>query len=229
MTLDNSSISFSTVLASTVHDMKNSLGMLLNAINYLNDKYPLTQEQDQHQFSLIQYEASRLNAMLVQLLGLYKHDHDQLLINNSYQQLDDFLGDLVLQHQPLTQSKGIVIELEVDEDIDAIFDPQLVSNIINNILGNTIRYSKKKILISAKLEDYLIIEIADDGNGYPKNMIESCNNLASGIDFTTGSTGLGLYFSTIIAELHKKQDKQGFVKIFNGDPLGGGVFQLFLP
>jgi len=49
------------------------------------------------------------------------------------------------------------------------------------------------------------------------------------VDFKTGSTGLGLYFSLMVAGMHVNQDKSGFISIINGGAMGGGVFSIHLP
>jgi hypothetical protein len=49
------------------------------------------------------------------------------------------------------------------------------------------------------------------------------------IDFQTGSTGIGLYFSRIIAALHDSGGRKGTIAISNGGALGGAVFELRIP
>ena len=70
-------IDFSSVLASTVHEMKNSLCMLLQSID------TMAQDQDQNprtaqELAKIHYEASRLNTNLLQMLSLYRVEKAQL-------------------------------------------------------------------------------------------------------------------------------------------------------
>jgi hypothetical protein len=50
-----------------------------------------------------------------------------------------------------------------------------------------------------------------------------------GINHSSGSTGLGLYFAGRIAALHQRNGVEGRTRISNGGPLGGGVFSLYLP
>ncbi len=222
-------LDFSMVLASAVHDMKNSLSMLLSAIASLESRYPAETDEDNRQLAVLQYESSRLNSALVQLLGLYKLDHQQLPVNINYLDVEDFISDQVAQYEPLVKSKGIEIELEIEDELDGCFDQDLIASVFNNVLGNAIRYTKSLIQISAYFDNGLVIDIADDGMGYPENMIEQQQNFIKSIDYSTGSTGLGLYFASKIAELHKKNDQCGSIELLNGGELGGGVFRLRLP
>ena len=48
-----------------------------------------------------------------------------------------------------------------------------------------------------------------------------------GINMSTGSTGLGLYFGQRIAELHQRNGNSGHIALSNGGALGGGFYSLF--
>ena len=71
------SIDFSMVLASAVHDMKNSLGMLLNSLDELRQEQADT-TGDSPRFNTLQYEAERMHNDLVQLLGIYRLGENNL-------------------------------------------------------------------------------------------------------------------------------------------------------
>ncbi len=223
--------SFSMVLASTVHDMKNSLGMLgeslKSIVDHLGDK--VIDKKSSDLYGVIQYEASRVNSSLIQLLALYKLENDQLPFNPSYYNLYDFLDEQRLVHAPLLAVKNIECEIHVNEDIEGVFDDGLIATVLENIIGNAIRYTKSKISISCKQTDFLQIEIADDGPGYPDEMIELAGSYLHGINQSTGSTGLGLFFAQKIAEMHKHRDKVGEIKLSNGGVLGGGRFKILIP
>ncbi len=222
-------LDFSLILASAVHDMKNSLSLLVNAVNELNQRYPCEEQEDRRKHAILQYESNRLNAALVQLLGIYKLDNQQLPINLNYFDVDDFLSDQVAAFQPLLEAKSIGIDTDIEEDLDGCFDTDLIATVINNVIGNAIRYTKNKILISAYFDSGLVIEINDDGLGYPKAMLDNQQNFIKSIDYSTGSTGLGLYFAGKIAEYHKKGNTSGSIELANGGRLGGGVFRIRLP
>ena len=74
-----------------------------------------------------------------------------------------------------------------------------------------------------------MIDIADDGIGYPEFMLKEQENFIKSIDHSTGSTGLGLYFAGQIARLHKQGENKGTIKLLNGGELKGGIFRLTLP
>ncbi len=97
-------------------------------------------------------------------------------------------------------------------------------------MNNATRYVSTCINFRAKENDGLLeIRIEDDGDGYPNEMLqESIDNMRS-IDFQAGSTGLGIYFSSIVVRLHRNQGRYGEVKLENDGVLGGSCFILHLP
>jgi signal transduction histidine kinase len=110
------------------------------------------------------------------------------------------------------------------------FDRELIGSVVANIIINAIRFARSSVVISVReASGMLVIMINDDGPGYPANMIECQSDYVQGINQTTGSTGLGLYFAARIAERHKRNGVSGRIEIANGGGLGGGLFSLYLP
>jgi two-component system, OmpR family, sensor histidine kinase SenX3 len=226
-------MNFSDILASTLHDTKNSLGILFNNLDDIITSCQEKQCPSHTEFFKLQYEIQRLNHSLIRLLTLYKADKSQLAINIDYHSIRGVLEDALVQHELLLQSRGIKLEIDCDPALFRAFDVNLIMGVLDNVINNSFRYAKEKVKISSFIkDDYLIICIEDDGTGYPPSMLFNENNnpeFKKVIDFRSGSTGLGIYFSAMVANLHKNNDKAGFISIANGGTLGGGVFSLYLP
>jgi signal transduction histidine kinase len=102
--------------------------------------------------------------------------------------------------------------------------------VLANIINNSIRFARHAVLISVSDEaGQLVITVNDDGEGYPPEMVERQAEYVQGINQSSGSTGLGLYFAGRIAALHQRNGVGGRTEICNGGPLGGGLFSLYLP
>ncbi len=220
---------FETVLASTVHDMKNSLGLLLARLEDIT-----LQLEREHSLnspvSALRYEAGRINTLLMQLLSLYKLERDQLVVSPVEVDVIEFVEDCIAAHAAVASQSGIALEQDCDEELLGFFDPDLVGIAINNILGNSIRYSRSRVLLAVRPGDEgLEFTIADDGEGYPQEMIENQGQYARRINSSSGSTGLGLFFSDTVAQLHRRGERTGRISLDNGEPLGGGCFRLILP
>jgi len=221
---------FSMVIASAVHDMKNSLSMLLQSVEQMCEELPDDWKQT-HNTTTVQYEAERVNSYLVQLLGLYRLQNKLLSLYVDEYFPNDILEEQVAHYQSMFQDKEIKLSISCDPNLAWYFDREIIIGVLNNALNNASRYTKTQIEISAESENgYLKIEIHDDGDGYPSALLEATpGDIINSINFQTGSTSLGIYFATMVTKLHKQADRQGSIKLSNGGKFGGGVFTIFLP
>lgn len=223
-------LDFSMVIASTVHDMKNSLATLTQAHTEWLAKLSV-QQRDTPEHGVIEYEFANLNGMLVQLLGLYKLGVNQLPLRPDYHELDDFIEAQLAHHQDVLASRGIAARVDItDASPLGFFDRELVGSVVGNIIVNAIGFARERLAISIGDQDgQLKITINDDGPGYPAYLIERQTEYVQGINQGTGSTGLGLYFAAHIARLHVRNGIQGRIEIANGGVLGGAMFSIYLP
>lgn len=222
---------FSLVLASSVHDMKNSLGMLLSSLEELIRAAPPQNKGQETQMATLQYEALRINTELVQLLAIYRMQENRLPLHIDECYLIDVLEDQVARNDMLLRTRNLTLELDCDEDLLWYFDAELVGGVVHNVLVNGARYSRERMLLRARVEaDQLLITIADDGAGYPPSMLQSSlRETSAGVDFSAGNTHLGLYFARRVAEMHRRKERTGRIELANNGPLGGSVFTLMLP
>ncbi|MEQ4340859.1 ATP-binding protein [Pseudomonas syringae] len=223
-------LDFSMVIASTVHDMKNSLATLTQAHSQWQAKLSV-QQRDTSEHGIIDYEFANLNGMLVQLLGLYKLGVNQMPLRPDYHELDDFIEAQLAHHQDVLASRGIAARHAIDVASPlGFFDRELIGSVVGNIIVNAIGFAREQIVVSVGDEGgQLKITINDDGPGYPAYLIERQTDYVQGINQGSGSTGLGLYFAAHIARLHARNGMRGRIEIANGGVLGGAMFSMTLP
>lgn len=226
----NNQPDFSLIIASAVHDMKNSLSMLLHSVDQMCETLPEEWKQ-KHNTITVKYEAERVNSYLVQLLGLYRLQNKMLSLHIDEYFLSDILDEQVAHYQPVLNDKNCSLKIEVDVDLAWYFDREIVIGVLNNALNNASRYTKSAIeIVAAVKNNFLLIEVHDDGRGYPEELLQAApGEILNNINFQTGSTSLGIYFAEMVTRLHKQGDRQGSIKLSNGGRLGGGVFSIFLP
>ena len=97
---------FSDILASTLHDTKNSLGLLFNNLEDIMADCRERKCPSHVEFYKLQYEIKRLNHSLIRLLSLYKAEKSQLAINIDYHSIRDILEDASIQHESLLECPG---------------------------------------------------------------------------------------------------------------------------
>ena len=225
----NKAIDFASVLAASAHDMKNSLCMLLQSIEELTEKVSAQVPESSALLATMQYEASRLNTDLMQMLSLYRAEKDRFPINIQHYYIEDVVEELLAANQSYIANKGIELSIELDEELCWYLDADLIHVLLNDVLINAMRYGRKKIQIKAWKQDCLYIRVEDDGEGYPLQMLELQENDGKYFNIERGRTGLGLFFAKMIAQAHGDEKNNGSIKLTNGGTYGGSVFTLKLP
>jgi two-component system sensor histidine kinase SenX3 len=222
------SIGFSTILASTIHDVKNSLVVVIGSLDELirsaGEFVPA------EQLGKLQFEARCVNNNLVQLLALYKMENQGLPVNIEEYPVGEFIEEVLMPERTVLKAKNIMLDLNCADDMVWYFDRDLVAGVLRNAINNALRYAKGSVSVSAEERDgYLVLSVNDDGEGFPEKMLADRQLRGHSIDFSSGNTGLGLYFTARVAELHKNRGRRGRVELSNGHALGGGCFTLKLP
>lgn len=218
-------------LASTVHDMKNSISVLSGTLESLLAAHPANAAPEYGQMAQMLYQTKRLNDNLIQLLALYKdvgkpgYPFDPA--PRSVRELVELVSG---QAQVLLQSRGIGFETDYPPDAIWTLDEDLVIGVLVHAINNAIRYTQDRIRLAIMVDgDYLELRVEDNGAGFPQAMLASGASPRAAIDFLNNSSGLGLYFSSEVAKMHKHRQREGGIALQNGGTLGGGCFILRLP
>jgi signal transduction histidine kinase len=231
-------------LASTVHDMKNSISVLSGTLEHLLAATPVAmaapdastaEPQPQYQqLGQMLYQTRRLNDSLIQLLALYKEVGKP---GYPFDPVPHSVRELVEQVQGqariLLQSRGITFATDFAPDAIWTFDEELVIGVLVHAINNAIRYTRDRIVLTVRVDgEHLELRVEDNGDGFPPAMLGAgaaakASNAA--VNFSNNSSGLGLYFSSEVARMHSHRQRHGSIALENGGLLGGGCFVLRLP
>ena len=227
-TNDDESINFTTVLASSIHDMKNSLGIVLNSIDEmvhnLGDTLPAIQ------LAKLQCEAQQVNDNLVQLLALYKMENQGLAVNIDEYFVRDFLEEMLSSAKAMFKMRNIELDIHCPADLAWYYDRDLIAGALRNAVNNALRYAKTKIrIVAEESHHYLVLSVHDDGKGYSEDIMNNGRTQGHGMDFSSGNTGLGLFFTSRVVELHNNKGRHGAIEFGTSDVLGGARFSIKLP
>jgi signal transduction histidine kinase len=220
-------------LASTVHDMKNSISVLSGTLeNLLVQARDSAQENPAYpQMAHMLYQTKRLNDHLIQLLALYKEvGRPNYPFDPTPVPVCELVEQLAAQQRVLLESKGIRLDTEFPRELIWTLDEDLVLGLLAHAVNNAVRYTRDRIaLIISEQDGFMEVRVEDNGAGFPANMLEAGKLVGQGINFLTNSSGLGLYFASEVAKSHKHRQRQGSIALENGGTLGGGCFILRLP
>ena len=211
--------------------MKNSVSSVLAGLDSLANVAEL-RAQDNQQLGALRYQSRRLSSQLMQLLSVYKLQNQSYSVNLQQWSVEELLEDVVAEHQPLLATRGIRIDYECRDDLMAYFDRELVIGVLDNVVNNAYRYAQTRISLyatSGAENSGVELIVMDDGPGYPPAMQIFPADEPAGIDFQQHRTGLGLYFSTLVANSHRHNGEQGHIACDNLGINCGGRFKLSLP
>ncbi len=228
-------LSFTTLIASSTHDIKNILSSALEGLDWLYDRSgPLNSSQHDELEKIIQM-LSNVNSELMQLLYFYKFESKQYNLNMHEIYIDDFVKMQQAFFQSMVKSGKFELIVKYDVNLAWYFDDVLVTSAIRNAIMNSLKFAKKKIMLEIiKVDQSLLqINVEDDGNGYPENMLGKIEVMQKKTVSPTdkNSTGLGLMFASQVASVHKsrKSGLKGYMELSKSTELGGAKFSFFIP
>jgi signal transduction histidine kinase len=119
---------------------------------------------------------------------------------------------------------GMSVDVHCGADLRAHFDPQLVGEVLTNLLRNAAEACGSKGHVELRVEragDGLVVDVADDGPGVPPNLREEIfKPFRSSQDY---GTGIGLAFCRKVVESHG-----GAIELVSR-PGDGACFHVSLP
>ena len=219
-------------LASTAHDMKNSISVLSGTLEHLLVEASPQTEKAYADLAQMLYQTRRLNDSLMQLLALYKQvGTPEYPFDVQPLEAGELAAQGVSLGRVLLEARGIALELDVEPRLIWHLDEDLVVGVVSHALNNAVHYTRDRIRLSLRRQgEWLEIRVEDNGAGYPQQLLAmEAGAGAAGIDFLANSAGLGLYFSREVARMHRHRGLEGSVRLENGGLLGGGCFILSLP
>lgn len=167
-------------------------------------------------FKILKENTDRMNQLVSNLLIVSRIETTDFPLKKKEISLESLVKETIERATPFIKSSNIKVELEIKERLPKIFvDPSQLQLVIENLLDNAIRYTKKKDKIKIKLEKrggYCYFEIKDNGVGIPeknqKYIFQKFFRSENALKQQTQGSGLGLYIAKSI--IKKLGGKIGF-------------------
>lgn len=215
-------LDFTGLMAGHIHEFKNWLAELTLLLDELAVDTPGVAGG---RLDTARFLCGRIRDRMVQLLTLYKLDGGDHAFTWEAHNPADVIEDCAAELAALT-GRRLVIAVHVHPDTPAFwfFDRELARGALINAGHNALSHAKERVILSVAPQDgMLAFSVADDGPGYPREILAA--DLSRPQPGTRG-TGLGLFFAHAIAKAHEHQGRHGRVVLANRD---GAVFTLVLP
>ena len=216
-------------LHSITHDLRNPMTSIRGFLKFLLDNVggPLT-DQQRKMVEIMDRASLRLLNMINDILDLAKLESGRIELNLSDTNLNEIANKVIELLQPQIVKKNIKINIVTENEIPVIkSDSGLIERVINNLVGNAIKFTPEEgtITISMKdKQDRVEISVIDTGEGIPKEFINKIfDKFGQVTGQRKGGTGLGLTICKYIVEAHKG-------KIWVESELGkGSKFTFYIP
>jgi len=218
-------------VANVSHELKTPIAAIQAAVETLEDEPRIVTEVQTRFLGMISRQAQRLNTIVDDLLTLarveQKHDHDDAPMKLSL--VRPVIYAAVETCQNMADSKGVSLAVNVDANLRAVLNPQLLEQALVNLLDNAIKFSPPDSLVEVTAKGNLsevVISVRDHGPGIDPQHIprifERFYRTDEARSRDRGGTGLGLAIVKHIAQAHG-----GHVDV-DTKLLQGSVFQIHL-
>jgi PAS domain S-box-containing protein len=217
------------------HELKTPLTSILSASRLLDDLYQDKFDERANLFvDIIIKGGERLENLTKDLLDVSKISSEGLKIEKQQLNIREVLTECVKGLQILAKERNLSIKVDISEDIFINIDRTRIEQVITNLLSNSIKNTPPYGEISIILEKYLdriCILIKDTGVGFTSDEISKIfkkfgkiERYGRGMDVVSEGTGLGLYISKEIIEMHG-----GDINVYSKGRNKGSTITISLP
>ncbi|MBY8984246.1 MAG: PAS domain S-box protein [Candidatus Lokiarchaeota archaeon] len=156
--------------------------------------------------------SKRLEKIINLLLESAKLEAGQLKLNKNKDNLTFLINFCVKELKGLTALRNQSVLFDPDKKVEAMFDKERIYEVISNLLLNAVKYTQPGGTIS--IQTYMndiehIISITDNGIGFTEEekdqvfkQFGKIERYGQGWDVAIEGTGLGLYITKKLVELH---------------------------
>lgn len=199
----------STFLAMLGHELQTPLSIIKGYTSTLaRSDGQWSNETLQEGFRVIEEECDRLSKLVNRLVLASRIETGTLTLRKEAVQLPALANKVVRRFQLLTSIH--TLELDFEQELPAPYaDPQLIDEVLTNLVDNAIKYSPKggKIVIAGRVSNENVeVTVADEGIGIPLREIghifERFHRVNDSFVQKTRGMGLGLSICKYIVEAH---------------------------
>ena len=200
------------LISNISHDLKTPITAIKGYVEGIRDGVADTPEKMDKYIRTIYNKATDMDRLIDELFLYSKLDSNSMNYSFAKLNLKDYFEDCVDEISLDLESRGISLEYRnyVPEDTIIIADPEQLKRVINNIVGNSVKYMGARpgrIRIFIKNEpEFVQVDISDNGTGIAKkelpHIFERCYRTDASRNSSKGGSGLGLSIAKKIIEEH---------------------------
>ncbi len=218
--------------ANIAHEFRTPLTMIAGPVGQLV-KSPSLSGEDKSLLSVAQRSIQRMFKLVNQLMDFNKLENDTLRLSVEEIDVVKAMNDICDIFEFNAKEKGITINrFGMEDSLQAWTDGDKLEKIVSNLLSNALKFTPQGGHIDVQLDvagDQMKVSVSDTGKGIPEEQKENIFKRFYQLDNQTKAivnygTGIGLYYSRRLAELH-----HGSLTVSNRTEGTGAVFTFIWP
>ena len=178
-------------------------------VEFLSDKK--FEGKDKDLLDMVMRNTERLKALTEKVLIAGKGHNKEKKLSICPQNITPYLKVLFDNFNYLAFEKNITMDFNVSEAVNCPIDNEKVDRIISNLLSNSLKYTPEGGNVSMVVDQkdgFVNISVIDTGIGVPDDMAKNLFTKYDRLGMETRDpkikgTGIGLYYSSYLAHLHK--------------------------
>lgn len=212
------------------HDLKTPIARIQGMIEVILKDETALSSQQREAVDTIKGSSDDLLKFINSILQYGRIESEGVELHKHSKDINQLIKDVIKKHEFLARVKKIRITQELDPLFPVLVDPELMKQVLSNLIENAIKYSPEEstvVVKSREENDQVLVEVVDQGVGIPAvdlpnifmKFFRSHNVKTS----TIKGTGLGLYLAQYFVQLHKGQIS------VSSEPGQGSKFTVHLP
>lgn len=200
------------LISNISHDLKTPVTAIKGYVEGIMDGVADTDEKVDKYIKTIYNKANDMDRLINELTIYSGIDNNRIPYNFHRINVAEYFGDCVEEVGLDLESKNIQLNYEalMSPDTQIIADPEQIKRVINNIIGNSVKYlDKEKGIIDIRIldeVDSIRVEIEDNGKGIAAkdlpNIFERFYRTDASRNSSKGGSGIGLSIVKKIIEDH---------------------------
>lgn len=213
------------------HDMRNPLSLIMGYCELIQDGTMGNLSEDlSSSIGIIEKSSMKMLNMVNSFLDISVIESGKLELKFSTGSLKSLIEEYLETCRFLADRKNIKIHASLIDTADMSFDKYRISQVLDNIIGNAIKYSPQGSTIHVMLDEVsgnIRLRVQDEGPGIPdddkKKLFQEYRRLKAQPTGGEMSTGLGLAITKKIIDYH-----HGRIEV-ESQPGNGSTFILSFP
>lgn len=194
------------------HELRTPLSLIIGPIeDLIND--PELKDKHRSRLQVIRGSSMRLLNLINGILEFRKTETRNRRLEVVSGNLANFVREIGLRFKELNSNKNLNIMIDVSdmENVEMYYDPEMITIMLNNLLGNAIKYTRKgDIILSLKPNEingisYVDLSVKDTGEGIAQEELPHIfkRYYQARHNKKIAGTGIGLALTKNLVDLHE--------------------------